>query len=84
MDRLLGKSIRISYVSSFLLAFILFLTLPGIISVQDDPPSRVARLDFIQGSVSFQPAGTQDWFDANPNRPLTIGDQLWAYQGSRG
>jgi hypothetical protein len=34
--------------------------------------------------VSFQPAGTQDWFDANPNRPLTIGDQLWADQGSRG
>jgi hypothetical protein len=84
VDRLLGKSIRISYVSSFFLAFILFLTLPGIISAQDDPPSRVARLNFIQGSVSFQPAGTQDWFDANPNRPLTIGDQLWADQGSRG
>jgi hypothetical protein len=32
----------------------------------------------------FSRAGTQDWFDANPNRPLTIGGQLWADQGWRG
>ena len=25
---------------------------------QPDPPGRVARLNYIQGSVSFQPAGT--------------------------
>jgi Family of unknown function (DUF6600) len=51
---------------------------------QADPPGRVARLNYIQGSVSLQPAGTQDWIDANPNRPLTTGDNLWADQDSRG
>jgi hypothetical protein len=32
----------------------------------DDPPSRVARVAFIEGSVSFQPAGTQDWVALGP------------------
>jgi hypothetical protein len=26
-----------------------------------DPPSRVARLNHIEGAVSFQPNGSQDW-----------------------
>ena len=50
---------------------------------QDDPPSRVARLGYIQGSVSFQPAGESEWVEAAQNRPMTTGDQLWADQGSR-
>jgi len=76
-----------SRTSSFLLplmATVLFLALPGITAGQDDPPSRVARLNLIQGSVSFQPAGTEDWVEASPNRPLTTGDQLWTDQGARG
>jgi hypothetical protein len=84
VNQLLTKSVRTSFVPLSLLACIFFLAFPGMTFAQDDPPSRVARLNFIQGSVSFQPAGTQDWFDANPNRPLTIGDQLWADQGARG
>jgi hypothetical protein len=50
---------------------------------QDDPPSRVARLGYLQGTVSFQPAGESDWVDAVPNRPITIGDQLWVDDNSR-
>jgi DNA segregation ATPase FtsK/SpoIIIE-like protein len=50
---------------------------------QDDPPSRVARLAFTSGAVSFQPAGTDDWVDATVNRPMTTGDKLWSDQGSR-
>src|ERR1700676_3822478 len=50
----------------------------------DDPPSRVARVAFIEGSVSFQPAGTQDWVAAPLNRPLTTGDTLWSDQQRRG
>src|ERR1700674_2211537 len=50
----------------------------------DDPPGRVARLNYIQGSVSFQPGGETDWVQANPNRPLTTGDNLWADRSSRG
>jgi FecR protein len=48
-----------------------------------DPPGRVARMNFAQGSVSFQPGGEGDWVDAVPNRPLTSGDNLWTDQGSR-
>ena len=49
----------------------------------DDPPSRVARLGYMEGSVSFQPAGETDWVGAVPNRPMTTGDQLWTDQNSR-
>jgi hypothetical protein len=49
----------------------------------DDPPSRVARLSFFKGQVSFNPAGTDDWVDAVLNRPITTGDKLWADQDSR-
>jgi hypothetical protein len=50
---------------------------------QDDPPGRVARLGYLQGSVSFQPAGETDWVGAVPNRPMSTGDQLWTDQNSR-
>ena len=50
---------------------------------QDDPPGRIARLSLAEGSVSFQPAGTDDWVSAVVNRPLTTGDKLWADQNSR-
>jgi hypothetical protein len=50
---------------------------------QDDPPARVARLGYMEGSVSFQPAGEDDWVGAVPNRPMTTGDKVWADQNSR-
>jgi hypothetical protein len=49
----------------------------------DDPPSRVARLSYTHGPVSFQPAGTDDWVSAVVNRPITTGDKLWADNDSR-
>ncbi|MGA8153404.1 MAG: DUF6600 domain-containing protein [Terriglobales bacterium] len=48
-----------------------------------DPPSRVARLSYSTGSVSFQPGGEGDWVTAVNNRPLTTGDNLWADKDSR-
>src|SRR5438034_1847989 len=42
----------------------------------DDPPSRVARLAYTNGNVSFNPAGTDDWVAAVVNRPMTTGDKL--------
>src|ERR1700745_3945655 len=44
----------------------------------DDPPSRIARLSEVDGTVSFEPAGTEDWVTAVVNRPMTTGDKLWA------
>jgi hypothetical protein len=48
-----------------------------------DPPSRVARLNLIQGQVSFQPATVTDWAPATLNYPITIGDHLYADDDSR-
>ena len=48
-----------------------------------DPPGRVARLSYMQGDVSFVPAGENDWVQAQLNRPLITGDKLWTDRGSR-
>jgi len=50
---------------------------------QPDPPSRVGRLSFIRGAVSFVPAGENDWVEAQINRPLITGDKLWTDHDSR-
>ena len=44
---------------------------------QPDPPSRVARLNYINGSVSFRPGSVEEWTAATLNYPLTTGDHLW-------
>jgi len=62
----------------------LLLAVSGIVLLaQEDPPDRVGRVGFMMGSVSFQPAGVDDWAPASPNRPLTVGDQLWVDNDSR-
>jgi hypothetical protein len=48
-----------------------------------DPPSRVARLSYVSGGVSFSPAGESDWDQATLNRPLTPGDRLWTDERAR-
>ena len=48
-----------------------------------DPPGRVARLNYSAGSVSMQPGGEGDWLQADSNRPLTTGDNLWADKDAR-
>jgi hypothetical protein len=48
-----------------------------------DPPGRAARLADVEGAVSLQPAGVQDWIAATLNRPLGTGDRLWSDQSSR-
>jgi hypothetical protein len=48
-----------------------------------DPPSRVARLSFKSGSVSFRPGSVEDWTEASLNYPLTTGDRLWTQTGAR-
>ena len=65
-----------------LLAALFLAALPRTARAQD-PPGRVARMNIIEGSVSIQLAGAQDWLDANPNRPLTTGDGVWVGDNSR-
>ena len=48
-----------------------------------NPPTRVARISYMDGSVSMQPGGAGDWGSAAKNRPVTIGDKLWTDKDSR-
>nr|MDP9114908.1 hypothetical protein [Acidobacteriota bacterium] len=50
---------------------------------ENDPPTRAARLSFLSGTVSLEPAGVEDWIPAPLNRPLTTGDRLWTENGAR-
>ena len=50
---------------------------------QSDPPSRVARLGYMEGSVSLQPGGQGEWGNAVKNRPITVGDKIWSDTNSR-
>ncbi len=50
---------------------------------QADPPSRVARLNWISGDVAFQPATVDSWTNATLNYPLTTGDHIYVNDRSR-
>jgi hypothetical protein len=78
------RNTRFKLLSLFALILTVAFIVPSYAAADDDdPPSRVARLGFIDGSVSFQPAGTDDWVSAVVNRPMTTGDKLWSDQDSR-
>jgi hypothetical protein len=49
----------------------------------DDPPSRVARIAYVTGPVSFEPGSVDQWADASPNYPMTTGDSLYSDVGGR-
>jgi hypothetical protein len=61
---------------------VLILASAVFLAAQTDLPGRVGRLNYIDGPVSFQPAGVNDWVDASVNRPLIPGDNIWV--GDRG
>ena len=48
-----------------------------------DPPGRVARLQYTSGEVSMQPGGVNEWVAAGLNRPLTTSDRVWTDKNSR-
>jgi hypothetical protein len=83
------KQQKLWVVMALLTAFGFLLPLSSIARAQDDedqgqdPPGRVARLNYSQGSISFRPAGEDDWVTAVPNRPMVTGDDLWADENSR-
>jgi len=65
------------------LAGLLLFVAPRARADEADPPSRVARISLLDGNVSLQPSGTDDWAAAAMNRPVTVGDKLWTDQNSR-
>jgi len=80
-----AKRIRTFFwVSTLIIAALVTVTLgQRPVAADSDPSSRVARLNYLRGSVSFQPAGEPDWVSAIVNRPITTGDRLWADENSR-
>ena len=50
--------------------------------VMADPPAMVGRLNFIRGTVSFQPGGIDDWSPASLNYPVSTGDRFWIDEDS--
>jgi len=68
---------------SFFFLLTLLVARPMLGQNSGDPPGRVARLSFMEGAVSFEPSGENDWSQASLNYPLTTGDRLWTDKGAR-
>jgi len=47
-----------------------------------DPPARVGRLGFVQGTVSFHTADEDHWESASLNYPVSDGNAFWADSGA--
>ncbi len=52
-------------------------------SDSQDPSRRVARMQFMDGQVSIQPGGVNDWAAGTLNRPMTNGDNVWTDKDSK-
>ena len=80
---------KVSFRASLRLASLLLCLGGGLARAQEnepqyaDPPDRAARLSYLEGDVSLQPAGEDEWAAAIVNRPLTTGDNLWTEQDAR-
>jgi hypothetical protein len=55
----------------------------GVTALAQDPPGRAARLNFLDGSVNFRPAGLDDWAPAEVNLTVSTGDRIWTDRDSR-
>ena len=81
--RVRGNVMRVQRIGVLAMLAVLAAAAAGMACAQTSPPSRVGRLSYVGGSVSFEPAGTQSWAAAELNRPVTIGDRLWTDWDSR-
>ena len=66
-----------------LAAAVPILMVTSLFAQDQDPPARVARIAYLQGTVSFQPAGSDSWNDTPPNYPMVSGDRVYTDQGAR-
>ncbi len=80
------RGLTMPKILSHLIAFLLAGVLSVPLFAQDtggSPPGRVARLAVMEGKVSLQVAGSDQWSEASLNYPLTTGDRLYTDQGGR-
>jgi DNA segregation ATPase FtsK/SpoIIIE-like protein len=76
----MNKQLPLQRIVAASLGAVLLTAAAGVLA---DPPARVARLAYIDGPVSFAPAGENTWEYAAVNRPLIAGDRLWVEAGAR-
>ena len=68
------NSVRVSVRTAFLVAL---LSLAGVAAAAADPPARVGRLGFIDGTVSYHTYNQSQWSPATLNYPVTTGDSFY-------
>ncbi|MBC3807540.1 hypothetical protein H8K52_09305 [Undibacterium seohonense] len=49
----------------------------------DEPPSRIARVGYSFGNISFADAGSNEWVPLLSNRPISTGDSVSVPDGGR-
>jgi hypothetical protein len=59
------------------------LALSSLAQAQSEPPGRVGRLAFTNGTVSFHDNEQSEWAPAVVNTPLSTGDSLWTEPNAR-
>ncbi|HWE73188.1 MAG TPA: DUF6600 domain-containing protein [Stellaceae bacterium] len=70
--------------AALVLPLSLLLLTPAYAANAADPPARVGRLSYLDGTVSFHPAGQQgDWSPATVNYPVTSGESFWTDANAR-
>ncbi|MBC3880467.1 hypothetical protein H8K35_03905 [Undibacterium sp. LX40W] len=50
---------------------------------QNDPPGRVARVGYSYGQINFADAGSNQWTELIPNRPISTGDSIFVAEQGR-
>ncbi len=48
-----------------------------------EPPARIGRVSYLDGSVSFRAGSDEDWLAAPLNYPVTTGDDFWTASDAR-
>ena len=74
--------------AKFALAAVTFAAVPffmaaSLFAQDEDPPARAARVAYMKGTVSLQPAGSDSWNDLPPNYPMISGDRIYTDQSAR-
>ena len=70
----------VTFVAGFVGATLVWSSLA---QAQSEPPGRVGRLAFTNGTVSFHDSEQSDWAPAAVNTPLSTGDSLWTEPNAR-